>query len=116
MPMLDGNTAALRDHDQRQSFIDSVFASHQAEAARQLREEAAQKFPEADVSVGATYDEILGDPKAEPALAMAVDLDDALECLRLLKVARTQAAAATRARWVSEHVEERVWLIYNRGE
>ena len=112
--MLDGNSAALRDEEQRQSFIDSVFAAKEAEAVRQLTEEAVAKFAARDVGFGDIYDFL--DKSAEASLVQAIELDDSLECLRLLTDGREKALAFTRRQWVELHTEERVWALYNRGE
>ena len=110
--MLDGNTAALRSHEQRQYYVDGVFARHEADARQDLADEACEKITADQVTLDDVWDELLGDRRQpELELALAHDLD--MEVGRLLRGVRDEIVAKRRVKYVKDNIEQRVWDMEN---
>jgi hypothetical protein len=110
--MLDGNSAALRDHTQRQYFIDCVFARQEPVAREQLAREAREKIPATAVSLGDVWDELLRterDPEIEAALTHDMDY----QVGRLLRSVRDELLTQQREKYIEDHLEDRVWELEN---
>lgn len=112
--MLDGNAAALRSHEQRESLIDHVFQTYEAIAREQLAEEADVKFPESKVTADQIFDELICDQRLAVTLEISIETDDAVVAMQALKALRKKAAACQRDLYIEKNLEERVWALYNR--
>ena len=110
--MLDSNTIALRDHQQRQYYIDSVFARYEREVCDELTEEATRKITAAEITLDDVWDALLGS-RRQPELELALSHDMDSEVGRLLRGVRDEIVARRRAKYVEDHLKERVWEMEN---
>lgn len=112
MRMLDGNTAALRDHEQREYFVDGVFARNEKQAREELAHESLEKITADQVTLDDIWDHLLGtrrQPEIELALSHGLDF----EVGRLLRGVRDEIVNGRRAAWIEKHLKDRVWALAN---
>ena len=90
--MIDGNTAALRNHEQRQYYIDSVFARLEKIARAELVLEAREKITADQVTLDDIWDHLLGS-RRQPEIELALSHDLDMEVGRLLRSVRDEIVA-----------------------
>lgn len=111
--MLDGNTAALRDHEQREHFVEAVFRTYEKQARLELVAEALTKVTAEQVRIGDVWDELLERDADLVAIEAALSLDQVLEAGRVLARARDRVLKSRRDAYVEDHLEDRVWELHN---
>lgn len=111
--MLDGNTAALRSEEERQSFVDAVFARHESDAEQQLKQEAVAKFTVQGITLDDLFDHLCGGHRLQVEIELALANDDALQLLRMFQTARDEILEERRDAWIQDHLEDRVWDLHH---
>lgn len=111
--MLDGNSAALRDHEQRTNFVDGVFRLYEATARRELVAESLTKITAEQVHITDVWDELLDEDADVAAAQAALSLDQVLETGRVFARARDRILKRRRDAYIEDHLEERVWELHN---
>lgn len=104
----------VRTEEDRDSMRAHVFKTFEPKAREQLGQEVLIRIKAMDVTVEQLFDHLCGKRMSNDFM-LALEADDSLEVVRLLKAAREEVVAQLRQGWIEEMVEDRVWDLYNRS-
>lgn len=110
----DAIAQSVRTEEDRDSLRVHVFKTFEPKAREQLAQEVAIRIKPSDITIEQLFDRLCG-KRVSNDFMLALESDDSIEVVRLLKAVREEVVTELRQDWIEEMVEDRVWDLYSRS-